>query len=282
MTEKLARWLRLASAGVPAGLLALSAACSLSDRDEQEIGAYEAAEMESELPLIQDSVLSQYITAVGRSLTSRTERAALDWRFTVVNTPEMNAFALPGGYLYVTRGLIEHAQRYDELAGVMGHEIAHVLRRHSVRQLEQAGKRDVALVLLCTLTRACSSVGGSVAIRIGSDAAAAQYSQRDEADADSVGLLVTLRAGVDPEGLPTFLQQMLEERTEQPTPIDAFFATHPTDERRIAALRRQIRAIDPAARKGLVRDTPEFHAIADRLRAMPPPPELKNVADRAD
>jgi predicted Zn-dependent protease len=280
MTVQLARWLRLASAGVSAGLLALTA-CKVSERDEQELGAYEAAEVESELPLIRDSALTQYVTGVGRSLTSRTSRATLDWRFTVVNTPEINAFALPGGYLYVTRGLIEHAERYDELAGVMGHEIAHVVRRHSVRQLEQAGKRDVALVLLCTLTRVCSSLGGAVAVQVGSDAAAAQYSQRDEADADSVGLLITLEAGVDPEGLPTFLQQMLEQRGDRPTPIDAFFATHPTDEARIGALRRQIGALGPAAQKGLVQDTPEFHAIQDRVRAMPPPPAPKDSADRA-
>ena len=281
MTETLTRWLRLAIGGVTVGVPALLAACSVSERDEQAIGAYEAAEVESSLPLIRDSVITQYITSVGRSMASRTSRAGLDWRFTVVNAAELNAFALPGGYVYVTRGLIERAERFDELAGVMGHEIAHVVRRHSVGQLEQAGKREVALVLLCTLTRACSSVGGAVAVQVGSDAAAAQYSQRDEADADSVGLRITMDAGVDPEGLPTFLQHMLEQRTEQPTPIDAFFATHPTDEARMAALRRQIAALGPAARQALMQDTPEFRAVRERLRAMPPPPDPEETASSA-
>jgi predicted Zn-dependent protease len=271
LTENLTRWLRRTAAGVSVGLLALPAACSLSDRDEQEIGAYEATEMDSTLPVIRDSALTQYIGAVGRSLVSGTSRAGLDWRFTLVNSPEINAFALPGGYVYVTRGLIEHAARFDELAGVMGHEIAHVVRRHSVRQLEAAGKREAALVLLCTLTRACSTVGGAIAVQVGSDAAAARYSQRDESDADSVGLMITLGAGIDPEGLPTFLRQMLEARTEEPTPIDAFFATHPTDEARVAALRRQIAALEPAVRHGLVQDTPEFHAAQNRLRGLPHP-----------
>jgi predicted Zn-dependent protease len=281
MTEILARWLRFASPGVLAGALALVAACSVSERDEQELGAYEAAEMDSTLPVIRDSVLTAYIGTVGRSMTSRTSRAGLDWRFTLVNSLEMNAFALPGGYVYVTRGLIENAERLDELAGVMGHEIAHVVQRHSVKQLEQAGKRDAALVLLCTLTRACSSVDGAIAVQVGADAVAAQYSQADEAEADSAGVLITLGAGVDPRGLPTFLQHMLEQRTDQPTPIDAFFATHPTDEARIAALNRQITALGPAGRQELVRDTPEFHEIQDRLRALPPPPDPQETASSA-
>ena len=271
MTEKVTRLLRIARSGLSAVTLALAAACSVSEEDERVIGAYEAAQADSQLPIVRDSVITAYVATVGRSMASRTSRATLDWHYTVVNTSEMNAFALPGGFVYVTRGLIEHSDRFDELAGVMGHEIGHVVRRHSVKQLEKAGKRELALVLLCTLTRACRTLGGAIAVQVGADAATAQYSQHDEAEADSEAVVITLRAGIDPEGLPNFLGKMLEERTERPTPIDAFFATHPTDEARIAALRRQTAALGPAAR-GLLQDTPEFHAVRDRLRSLPPPP----------
>jgi predicted Zn-dependent protease len=182
--------------------------------------------------------------------------------------------ALPGGFLYVTRSLIEQSDSLDEVAGVMAHEIGHVVRRHSVKQMHEKKKQDVALLMLCTLTRACSTVGGAIAVQVGADAATAQYSQQDESEADSMAVVITSQAGIDPDGLPVFLQKMLEQRSEQPTPLDAFFASHPTDERRISALRRQIAALGELAGQRLIRDAPEFHSVQERLRALPPPPPL--------
>ena len=254
------------------GLLAVAAACTVSEEDERAYGEYEAAQVDSLLPLVDDTVITRFVTELGRSLTATTSRADLDWRFTVVNTSEVNAFALPGGFVYVNRGLIETVDGLDQLAGVMGHEIGHVALRHSVQQLEKEAQRDVALVLLCTLTRACDTMGRVVALQVGADALTAQYSQHDEAEADSLAVVITSRAGIDPEGIWAFFEKLLSQRTEQPTPIDAFFATHPTDQARITAVRRQIAAVGqlPA---GLLRDTPEFHAIQARLRAMPAPPQ---------
>jgi predicted Zn-dependent protease len=246
----------------------------VSDSDERELGAYQAAYIDSAVSMISDSAITRYIETLGRSMTSHTARAGLDWRYRVVNASLVNAMALPGGFVYVTRGLIEQSGREDELAGVMAHEIGHVVGRHSVKQLEQRGKRELAVVMLCTLTRVCSSLGGAIAVQTAEDAATAQYSQHDEAEADSLGVVITRRAGIDPEGLPVFLQKMLDQRTEQPTAIDAFFASHPTDEARIFALRRQIAALGPSAGQGLRRDAPEFHAVQDRLRALPPAPPL--------
>ena len=105
-----------------------------------------------------------------------TSRSDLDWHFAVVNSPEVNAFALPDGFIYVNRGAIEQAEREDQLAGVMGHEIGHVVRRHSVQQLQKRERGEVALVMLCTLTRACRTLGGRAAIGIGANALAARYS----------------------------------------------------------------------------------------------------------
>ncbi|HEX2778536.1 MAG TPA: M48 family metallopeptidase [Gemmatimonadaceae bacterium] len=257
-----------------------SSACNVSQSEERELGAEEAAQVDSELPLVGDTTVTRFISALGHSLASRTSRADLEWRFAVVNTDDVNAFALPGGFVYVNRGLIEQSDRLDELAGVMGHEIGHVVRRHSVKQIEETGKRDVGLVLLCTLTDACRGVGGRIAVRVGADAMAAQYSQHDEAQADSEGVIIVRRAGIDPEGLPAFFEKLMAQRTEEPTPIDAFFSTHPTDERRIATVRRQIAALGAPRGETLVRDTPEFQAIRERVRALPPPPSDSAVAQR--
>lgn len=261
-----------AAVGLALGALALTAACSVSQGDERAIGAEEAASVDSELPILRDTVVTAFVAKLGQSIASRTSRANLDWRFAVVNTGDVNAFSLPGGFIYVNRGLIEHSDRLDELAGVMGHEIGHVVRRHSVKQLQKAAKRDVGVVLLCTLTRACHSLGGAVAVQVGADAMTARYSQRDETEADSEAVVNTVRAGFDPEGLPAFLQWMLEQRTDQPTPIDAFFATHPTDQARIAALERRIARLGRSPQQALIRDTPEFQRIREQLRALPRPP----------
>ena len=169
--------------------------CGISEDQELALGAADAAKVDSELPLIHDSAVTQYIATLGHSMASRTSRSDLDWHFAVVNSSEVNAFALPGGFIDVNRGAIEQADREDELAGIMGHEIGHVVRRHSVKQLEKREKGDVALVMLCTLTRACRTVGGQVAIDVGASALAAHYSQRDEAEADSEGVINTVRAG---------------------------------------------------------------------------------------
>ena len=247
------------------------AACSVSEEDERMYGEYSAAQVDARMPLVGDTVVTRFVGELGRSLAATTSRANLAWRFAVVNTAEVNAFALPGGFVYLTRGLIETVDRLDQLAGVVAHEVSHVALRHSVEQLEKEAHRDVGLVLLCTLTRACSSAGGAIAVQVGADAMAAQYSQHDEAEADSLAVEITPMAGFDPDGLAGFLAKVLAERTGQPTPIEAFFATHPTDQARIVAIRGQIAAHGPLP-AGLVRDRPEFHAVQARLRAMAPPP----------
>ena len=259
--------------------LAVAAGCSVSPEDERLIGAADAAKIDSEMPLIRDSAIDQYVTKLGKSMASRTSRADLDWHFSVVNSPEVNAFALPGGFIYVNRGAIEQADRLDELAGIMGHEIGHVVKRHSVKQIEQAEKKDVGVVLLCTMTVACRSIAGRMVIGIGAEARSAHYSQHDEAEADSEGVVNTTRAGIDPEGLPSFFQKLLDTRKTQPTAFESFFSTHPTDQSRVAATRKQIVATGVAG-KDLVRDTPEFHAIQARVKTMPPPPKAPPPGQR--
>jgi predicted Zn-dependent protease len=263
----------LSFAGLALAAVVAIDACSVSPDEERSLGSSDAARIDSEMPLIHDTVVTAYVAQLGNSMAKRTSRADLDWRFAVVNSREVNAFALPGGFIYVNRGAIEQADRLDELAGIMGHEIGHVVRRHSVKQLQKAEKTDVALVLLCTMTRACRSVGGQVAIKTGADAMSARYSQHDEAEADSEGVVNTMRAGIDPEGLPSFFQKLLDEQKQHPTALEAFFSTHPTDQSRISATRKQVGALSGAAGRVLTRDTPDFQSIKARVLALPAPPQ---------
>jgi len=247
-------------------------ACTVTPEQERALGAADAAQIDSQMPLIRDTAVTEYVSALGMKMAQRTSRADLDWHFSVVNSPEVNAFALPGGFIYVNRGAIESADRMDELAGIMGHEIGHVVRRHSVDQIQQGERRGVAILLLCTLTHACRSIGGRLAIRVGEDARSAHYSQRDEAQADSEGVGNTLRAGIDPEGLPSFFQKLLDTQKRQPGALEAFFATHPTDQSRVAATRKQISELPDISDRTLERDNPEFHVIQARVKGLPPPP----------
>jgi beta-barrel assembly-enhancing protease len=260
-------WSRLLLASLIA-----AASCTVSQDQEVAIGAANAAKVDSTMPILRDTMVDRYITALGHSMASRTTRADLEWHFAVVNSSEVNAFALPGGYIFVDRGAIEQADRFDQLAGIMGHEIGHVVRRHGVEQLQKRERGELDLILLCTLTRVCRTIRGQVLVGASADALAAHYSQLDEAQADSEGVLNTTRAGIDPEGLPSFFQKLYDMRKVQPTAVDAFFSTHPTDQARIEATRQEIAALPPAPAGPLLRDTPEFHAMQTYVRALPAPP----------
>lgn len=251
----------------------LSSACSVSQDQEVAIGQQNAEEINAKLPLVHDSAVVDYVQQLGTTIARTTSRADLDWRFFVVDSKEVNAFALPGGFVYVNRGLIEHADELDELAGTLGHEIGHVVRRHSVKQMAQGTKANIGIGLACTLTRLCNSDIARTAIQVGGAAYFARYSRQDEAEADSEAVFNVTRAGFDPNGIPKLFEKLVEERRTAPLRIDAFFASHPMEEDRIRATQREIGALDPASLRQLVRDDDGYHQFRDRLRALPPSPE---------
>ena len=141
--------------------LVSSTACSVSQDQEVAIGKQNAEEINAKLPLIREAAVVDYVQQLGMSMAQKTSRPDLDWRFFVVDSKEVNAFALPGGFIYVNRGLIDRAERLDELAGTIGHEIGHVVRRHSVQQMEKGTEANLAIGLTCTLTRLCDSRGAA-------------------------------------------------------------------------------------------------------------------------
>jgi predicted Zn-dependent protease len=255
------------------GAAALLAACSVSQDQEVQIGRQNAEQINAQLPLVQDAPVADYVQELGMAIAKTTSRADLDWQFFVVDSKEVNAFALPGGFIYVNRGLIERTSRLDELAGAIGHEIGHVVRRHSVQQMEKANGANVAVGLTCTLTRICESNVAQAAIQVGGAALFARYSRHDEMEADSEAVVNVIRAGIDPEGIPTLFAKLLEERRTSPLRIEAFFASHPLEEDRIRFTQQEIANLDPSLRRGLVKDQPSYHQFQARLRALPPPPE---------
>jgi len=246
-------------------------ACEISHDHEVELGRQYAEQIGEQLPLVRDPTITAYVTELGNRIAAQTSRANLEWRFSVVDAGEVNAFAVPGGYVYINRGLIERADRMSELAGVLGHEIAHVVLRHSVKQLEKATKTNVGIAVVCTLTGWCESGTAQVAINVAGSAWFAHHSRRDEAAADSAAVFSVARAGIDPAGIPRFFETLLRERTASPGPFETWFRTHPLEEDRVDRTRALVQSLDPGMLRGLRSDEPGFQAFKQRLLALPPP-----------
>jgi len=249
------------------------AGCEVSQDSEVQYGRQSAEQINSQLALVHDPIVTNYVRDLGLSIARTTPRADLDWQFFVVNSREVNAFALPGGFIYVNRGLIERAQQLDELAGALGHEIGHVVRRHSVQQMEKQTGANLAVGLGCTLTRLCNSDVAQAALQVGGAALFARYSRTDEAEADSEAVLNVIAAGIDPRGIPTLFERLIEERRSAPLRIAAFFASHPLEEDRIVATQREIAALDPRQLEGLRVDDANYQAFRAHLKSLPAAPE---------
>jgi predicted Zn-dependent protease len=253
-------------------LSALAGGCAVSTPKEVEMGAAYAAEIDRELPLVRDAELVRYINVLGDSIARIADTRGLDWRFSIVDSRDVNAFAVPGGFIYVNRGLIERAQTLAQVAGVLGHEVGHVTQRHSVKQMQKARGANIGILGICVFTAMCGSETGQAVVGLSANAAMASFSRADENEADAVGVTYMVRAGIDPAGIPEMFQILLDERKGSPDALDTWFRSHPLEESRIAAGRARIARLDPATLHGLTRDTPAFQAFKRRLAALPPPP----------
>lgn len=259
-----------ARAALVTPLLAL-AACAVSTQQEVEMGASYATQIAKELPLVRDPEVNRYITILGDSLARVADQRNLDWHFTVVDSRAVNAFAVPGGFIYVNRGLIERATTMAQVAGVIGHEIGHVTRRHSIKQMQKAQGTNIGATLLCTLTSVCNSGIAQSGINLAANAAFAKFSRTDEAESDEEAVRYLIKARIDPNGIPEMFAILLKERKEQPGALDAFFASHPLEESRIADSKRLIASYPAAQTQGLTRDTPNFQEMKKRLLSLPQP-----------
>ena len=269
---------RQSALGVVAlALLVGAAACSVSEEREIALGRTNAEEIATKYPLVTDSVVTDYVQRLGMRLAEGTSRRSLPWHFTVVDSKEVNAFALPGGFVYVNRGLIQRTSQMDELAGVLGHEIGHIVRRHSVEQLKRSGGTRIGIALFCSVTSFCDSHTARIAIDLGGAAWMARHSRAAEAEADSEAVANTVRAGVSPEGIPAMFQTMLSMRTSDPGLVQSFFGSHPVEEDRIATTRRLVASVDPAVRATLARDDAEFQAMKSRLASLPKSPDVPKL-----
>ncbi len=237
-----------------------------TDAQEVQLGKQFSREIEKELKIYTDPVVTAYIDQLGQHLANHSQRRNITYHFKVVNTEVVNAFAVPGGYLYVNIGLIRAAENESELAGVIGHEIGHVVGKHGVKQMtRQLGLAAVAqLALGEDQSRLEQMVAG-----LATNGVLTKYSRDAEREADMYAVQEMYDAGIDPEGMATFFEKLRNLQKSKPSRLQQMFATHPLTTERITAVRSQIARLP--RKSNLKKDSQRFHQIKKRL---PPPPKM--------
>lgn len=204
----------------------------VTEAQEKQLGDQEAEKIEQQMGLVRDEPFARYLNELGRRLAGESPRPNLDYRFHVVDMAEPNAFALPGGHIYVSRGLLALANSEDELAGVVGHEVGHVAARHSVQTISKRGPFALIFGAASGLAGLVSPLVGNVIGGVGELTQSiifSPYSRGQENEADRVGQDMAARAGWDPAGLTKLLTSLDREvgLHDEGRRNPSFFDTHP-------------------------------------------------------
>ena len=212
------------------------ATMEIDEKQEIEIGRDMAARLLGAAPLVNDPKLQRYVNNVGRWLASQTERPDLPWQFGVLDSPGLNAFAVPGGTIFVTRGLVARMRSEAELAGVLAHEIAHVLKKHHLKAIQKSAQASLAGEALQLAMRDSSNpeARGKL-VSFGTEMYARGLDKGDELEADRLGVVIAARGGYDAYGLPAVLQT-LQGMNPQDSGLALMFKTHPAPAERLDAL----------------------------------------------
>ncbi len=230
---------------------------------EIQIGKDLSAGLLGATPLVDDAVAQNYVNQIGRWLAFQTERPDLPWTFAVIDTDTVNAFAAPGGYVFVTRGLFLMLRNEAELAGVIGHEISHVLRRHHLVALEKQLRASLATDMAGMLVEYDSEMVDAL-VGAGMQLYGKGLDRDDELEADRMGVVVAARSGYDAYGLPAMLMT-LHSRSENDQNLTFLFSTHPPTVDRLEQLDQEMQGrMDQYS--GAAGQTKRFQEIQERLR----------------
>ena len=223
------------------------ATTDVDEKEEVEIGRDMAARLLGAAPLAADEALQRYVNNVGRWLAAQTERPGLPWRFGVLEAPQLNAFATPGGHIFVTRGLVAHMANEAELAGVLAHEIAHVLRKHHLKAIQKSAQLELANTVVGTFSRSEGSANRrEKLLAAGSELFARGLDKDDELEADRLGVVIAARGGYGAYGLPAVLQT-LQAMNPEDSGLALMFKTHPAPAERLDALEKMQPTLDAYA-----------------------------------
>ena len=251
------------SAGSATGALQL-----VSVKDEIAVGRQAQQQVRQQVPSLRDATVNRYIDALGRRIAARADGPRYPYSFDVANRRDINAFALPGGPIWVHRGLIDAAQNEAQLAGVLAHEVAHVANRHAAEQMTKGTVANVGLGLLgAFLGQGTGAQIAQLGAGLAANATMMKFSRDHEREADMKALRYMKGAGYDPRAMVEFLQVLRSRQGRDPGAVQTFFSSHPAPAERVRRLQQEANRL-----AGGRRDSAAFRAVQTRLDRLPRAP----------
>ena len=254
-------------------LMSASAAAAqftlISVDDEIQLGKEAQQQVRKQVPVVTDATVRSYISGLGRRLAVRAAGPKYPYNFSTANYREINAFALPGGPVWVNRGTIAAAANEAQLAAVLAHEIAHISQRHAA---DQISKSLVANGLIGLLGAMLGSNRSAQTAQLGARVLAGGYmlkfSRDDEREADSAGAALMRRAGWDAREMIAFMETLRREQGRDPAAMEVFLSSHPAPGERAQRLRGTLKG-------GGMKDSAQFRSMKARLKKMAPAPSMR-------
>jgi beta-barrel assembly-enhancing protease len=249
------------------GATGVGAFSLISVDQEVQIGRQAQAEVRQQVPEVRDRTVTGYVQSLGRTIAAHADGPRYPYSFSVANAREINAFALPGGPVWVHRGAILAAQNEAQLAAIMAHEIAHIANRHAADRISKGLATSLGLGLLDALLgnsrRAqIAEIGAAVA----ANATMAKFSRDDEREADEMGMIYMRRAGFDPGGMAELMRLLRTQQRRDPSSVEVFFASHPSPADRLARLDSSAQRLGGGGR----RDSRAFRSAQARAANLGP------------
>ncbi|MDH4222583.1 MAG: M48 family metallopeptidase [candidate division Zixibacteria bacterium] len=233
----------------------------ISSNEEVSIGEQMAAQVEKEEKVLGDTLVQQYVNNIGHKIAGISDRKELPYNFKVLESDQINAFACPGGYIYVYSGLLKIVEDEAELAGVLSHEISHVVARHGIKRLQQV----LGLQVLLSIALGSSSETNKQVISTGIGLVLQGYSRDNEYEADQYGTYYLMEAGYNPAGMRNLLNKFDQLSSKEPSFFEKLVATHPPMKERVAKVETQISGYGKPA-ETLPYKKSEYDNIKSRLK----------------
>jgi predicted Zn-dependent protease len=236
----------------------------MSEEQEIALGQQYDVEVRKQMRPLDNPEVQQYVERIGMDLAKRSHRPNLPWHFTVVDVPAVNAFALPGGYIYITRGILAYLDDEAELAGVLGHEIGHVTARHAAQQYTQATGGQLGLIALGIFVPAARPFGQLAETAL--SLLFLKYGRDDELQSDRLGVEYAAAGGWDPRGVPEFLNTLsrISAETDR-SGIPNWLSTHPQPEDRVVRVQESVAKVTATPAAGFRTDRAQYLNVVDGI-----------------